>query len=144
MYSVLKTLISGFMMMDLTRKKAKITLKGIYGERFSRDLLNSRSFLFIYLYFTGSKSIYLNTGDKFAILIFARQASTRFFCSLFSLPVPPGNPLGTKEEPTTSFSSRSVLEQARVQKLLLFGVEGSGTSTIFKQVCPLSATFHYL
>ena len=69
-------------------------------------------------------------------MIFARQASTRFICSLFSLPVPPGIFQGPKEDPT-AFSSRSVpeyLEQGRVQKLLLFGLEGSGTSTLFKQV----------
>lgn len=70
-------------------------------------------------------------------LVFGRQASTRFISSLLSLPVPPGNPHGAKEDPTI-FSGRSVpkyLEQGRVQKLLLFGLEGSGTSTIFKQVC---------
>ncbi|XP_022736842.1 extra-large guanine nucleotide-binding protein 3-like isoform X1 [Durio zibethinus] len=63
------------------------------------------------------------------------KAFTRFCCSLFSLPVPPANPHGLQEDPTT-FSGRSVpeyLEQGRVQKLLLFGLEGSGTSTIFKQ-----------
>ncbi|XP_011003766.1 PREDICTED: extra-large guanine nucleotide-binding protein 3-like isoform X2 [Populus euphratica] len=63
------------------------------------------------------------------------KASTRFICSLFSLPVPPGNPNRPKEDPTT-FSGRSVpeyLEQGRIHKLLLFGLEGSGTSTIFKQ-----------
>ncbi|XVF09414.1 hypothetical protein REPUB_Repub07fG0090800 [Reevesia pubescens] len=63
------------------------------------------------------------------------KAFTRFCCSLFSLPVPPANPHGVQGDPTT-FSGRSVpeyLEQGRVQKLLLFGLEGSGTSTIFKQ-----------
>lgn len=69
-------------------------------------------------------------------MLFVRQASTRFICSLFSLPVPPGNIHGPKED-ATAFSGRSIpeyLEQGRLQKLLLFGLEGSGTSTIFKQV----------
>ncbi|CAN4085453.1 unnamed protein product [Withania somnifera] len=64
------------------------------------------------------------------------KASTRFIFSLFSLPVPPGNIHGPKED-ATAFSGGSIpeyLEHGRVQKLLLFGLEGSGTSTIFKQV----------
>ncbi|XAR49487.1 hypothetical protein NMG60_11032711 [Bertholletia excelsa] len=63
------------------------------------------------------------------------KASTRFICSLLSLPVPPLHPRVPKEDPIT-FSGRSVLEymeHGRIQKLLLFGLEGSGTSTIFKQ-----------
>ncbi|KAF7822160.1 extra-large guanine nucleotide-binding protein 3-like isoform X1 [Senna tora] len=63
------------------------------------------------------------------------KASTRFISSLFSLPVPPNNAQGVNENPT-NYSSRSVpeyLEHGRVQKLLLFGLEGSGTSTLFKQ-----------
>ncbi|KAI4329976.1 hypothetical protein MLD38_028295 [Melastoma candidum] len=63
------------------------------------------------------------------------KASTRFICSFLSLPVPPGNPHGTKEH-TNAISGRSVpeyLDQGRIQKLLLFGLEGCGTSTIFKQ-----------
>lgn len=70
-------------------------------------------------------------------ILFVRQASTRFICSLFSLPVPPANIHGPKED-ATAFSGGSIpeyLEHGRVQKLLLFGLEGSGTSTIFKQVC---------
>lgn len=73
------------------------------------------------------------------LLFFARQASTRLVCALFSLPVPPESPSRSKEDPTT-FSSKSVpayMEKESVQKILLFGVEGSGTSTIFKQVSPL-------
>ncbi|KAL3512491.1 hypothetical protein ACH5RR_025208 [Cinchona calisaya] len=64
------------------------------------------------------------------------KASSRLICSLFSLPVPPGNAHGPKKDPT-NFSARPVpehLEQGKVQKLLLLGLEGSGTSTIFKQV----------
>ncbi|XP_019436752.1 PREDICTED: extra-large guanine nucleotide-binding protein 3-like isoform X1 [Lupinus angustifolius] len=63
------------------------------------------------------------------------KASTRLICSLFSLPVPPNNPSGV-EENATHYSTRSVpeyLEHGRVQKLLLFGMEGSGTATLFKQ-----------
>jgi len=68
-------------------------------------------------------------------LVYGRQTSTRFICSLFSLPVPPTNPPGVKDN-STNHSTRSVpeyLEHGRVQKLLLFGMEGSGTATLFKQ-----------
>lgn len=52
-----------------------------------------------------------------------------------SLPVPPVNLHAPLEDPT-AYSGRSVpeyLDRGRTQKLLLFGLEGSGTSTIFKQ-----------
>lgn len=122
MCSVLEILISGCTMMDLMRKRAKIISRGTYGERFYH--------LHLPFGFNCSKHY---CADY--IMIIGRQASTRLLCSLFSLPVPPGNPHGAKEDPTT-MSGRSVpeyLEHGRIHKLLLFGIEGSGTSTLFKQ-----------
>ncbi|XP_068662149.1 extra-large guanine nucleotide-binding protein 3-like [Aristolochia californica] len=66
-----------------------------------------------------------------------RKTSTRLLCSLFSLPIPPGRgDIHASKGDTTTYSNRSVaeyLDQGRVQKLLLLGLEGSGTSTMFKQ-----------
>ncbi|XP_027167465.1 extra-large guanine nucleotide-binding protein 3-like [Coffea eugenioides] len=75
----------------------------------------------------GQKNIRGNIWEK---------ATTRLICSLLSLPVPFGNARWAKEDQTT-FSGRPVgkyLEPGKVHKLLLLGLEGSGTSTIFKQM----------
>ncbi|KAH9322217.1 hypothetical protein KI387_016856, partial [Taxus chinensis] len=63
------------------------------------------------------------------------KALTRLICTLLSLPTPRGSYNGSRED-ANNHSSRSVpeyLEQKKIQKLLLLGYEGSGTSAIFKQ-----------
>ncbi|TVU13053.1 hypothetical protein EJB05_46728 [Eragrostis curvula] len=64
----------------------------------------------------------------------------RIACALFSLPVPPANSDGPKDE--SPYSARTVpnyLDQ-RIEKLLILGSPGAGTSTIFKQAKLLYST----
>jgi len=74
--------------------------------------------------------------DAHCPLTFARQATTRLLCTLLSLPTPRGNFVGGAADGNNQ-SNRLLpeyLEPKKVQKLLLLGYQGSGTSTIFKQV----------
>ena len=74
--------------------------------------------------------------NQLTMLFFVSQASTRLIANLFSLPIPPGYSHGFKGH-VTGDSGRFVpdyLGQKSIQKFLLIGLEGSGSSTIFKQV----------
>ncbi|RDX68724.1 Extra-large guanine nucleotide-binding protein 1, partial [Mucuna pruriens] len=64
------------------------------------------------------------------------KAGTKLVCAFLSLPVPSKSSNSLGEQPS-SLASRTIpdyLEHGIVQKLLLVGCSGSGTSTIFKQV----------
>ncbi|GAB2235383.1 hypothetical protein Droror1_Dr00025807 [Drosera rotundifolia] len=61
------------------------------------------------------------------------KASTRFFCTLFSLPVPNGHHDGLRDEAGNTHPVSNYPDKKRVLRLLLVGLEGAGTSTILKQ-----------
>ncbi|KAA8547277.1 hypothetical protein F0562_003859 [Nyssa sinensis] len=63
------------------------------------------------------------------------KAGTKLVCAVLSLPVPSKstNPCGERVNHVVSRTAPDYLEQRTLQKLLLIGYNGSGTSTIFKQ-----------
>lgn len=63
------------------------------------------------------------------------KAGTKLVCAILSLPVPSRSAASSIEQ-TNSLFNRTIpdyFEQKALQKLLLVGCDGSGTSTIFKQ-----------
>ncbi|GAY42810.1 hypothetical protein CUMW_069740 [Citrus unshiu] len=69
------------------------------------------------------------------ILDIASQAKTKLVCAVLSLPVPSksSNPGAEQGSGLMSRSVPDYIERRTLQKLLLVGCSGSGTSTIFKQ-----------
>ncbi|CAE6004478.1 unnamed protein product [Arabidopsis arenosa] len=64
------------------------------------------------------------------------KAGTKLLCAVLSLPVPSKSTANASGEQLFSANSRSILdhlEHRTLQKILLVGNRGSGTSTIFKQ-----------
>ncbi|XP_010531233.1 PREDICTED: extra-large guanine nucleotide-binding protein 1 isoform X2 [Tarenaya hassleriana] len=64
------------------------------------------------------------------------KAGTKLLCAVLSLPVPSKSATNPSGEQLYSMNSRSIpdyLEHRTLQKILLVGYKGSGTSTIFKQ-----------
>lgn len=127
MCNVHVTPIFGSMMMVVMRKKVRTISGEIFGRRYVME--NSVDFLCPYI---RSWISFCNSVN----LVLARQATTRFVSTLFSLPVLHGQPHGPRDEASNYTTVPNYLEQKKTQKLLLLGLPGSGTSTIFKQVQP--------
>lgn len=64
------------------------------------------------------------------------QAGTKLLCAFLSLPVPSKSSYSCGEQVSSTIgrSMADYFEHRAIQKLLLIGYSGSGTSTIFKQV----------
>ncbi|KAH9618973.1 hypothetical protein KSS87_010617 [Heliosperma pusillum] len=84
----------------------------------------------------GNTKVFINGREITKVERRVLKASTRALCSLLSLPVPHGKIDDSRNDATTNSGGLvpDYLEQKKIYKLLLFGLEGSGTSTIFKQV----------
>lgn len=68
--------------------------------------------------------------------IISLQPQIRLLCAVFSLPLCPdsANPSGGEANNPVNELALNNLDQIVLHKLLLVGSDGSGTSTIFKQV----------
>ncbi|GJU80589.1 hypothetical protein Tco_1282954 [Tanacetum coccineum] len=86
----------------------------------------------------GNTQIYINVREITKVELRVLKAYTRFLSLLFCLHVPHehAHSHGSNNDASTLLSSSMdlSLEHLGLQKLMLFGLEGSGTSTIFKQL----------
>lgn len=73
------------------------------------------------------------------------KAGTKLVCAILSLPVPSklGNPCGEQVNSLVNRTFPDYVEHRTLQKLLLVGYNGSGTSTIFKQAKILYKTIPF-
>lgn len=83
--------------------------------------------------------VFLSTLKRNFLLVKLKvsfQAGTKLVCAVLSLPLPSkcANPCGEQVNSLVCRTVPEYLEQRTLQKLLLIGYSGSGTSTIFKQV----------
>lgn len=89
------------------------------------------------LYFPYFKCIFHSFDRRFQTCSLLFQAGTKLLCAVLSLPVPSKSISNASGDQLHSANSRSILdhlEHRTLQKILLVGNSGSGTSTIFKQV----------
>jgi hypothetical protein len=76
-----------------------------------------------------------NQSELILCRIIALQTAVKMLYPFLSLPAPVSSSTGSGEDANDIFPAYpDVVEESQVQKLLLLGYEGSGRSTIFKQV----------
>lgn len=108
------------------KKKDRRILKDTYGERFVVFVFSMFKF-----------GVFFSDRRLQNLCCFFFQAGTKLLCAVLSLPVPSKSTANASGDQLHSANSRSILdhlEHRTLQKILLVGNSGSGTSTIFKQV----------
>lgn len=116
----------GLMRMDHIWRRDRRILKGIFGARYVVSKIYFLHYVLSFCLFT------FNYAFSYYI---SPQARTKLLSAVLSLPVPSKSSyFGEQVSSQISRSFPDYIEQRTLQKLLLVGYNGSGTSTIFKQV----------